>query len=80
MNHYERLKTTRMVIQRSNTDPSAIPPTSAASRALIFWSVVLSTGVGAGLSARMGSTAVLAATAAVVARGMDARSRKPAAR
>ena len=37
--------------QPSHSDPSAIPPTLAAPRALIFWSAVLLTGVGAGFGA-----------------------------
>jgi chloride channel protein, CIC family len=37
--------------QPSHSDPSAIPPTLAAPRALVFWSAVLLTGVGAGFGA-----------------------------
>jgi CIC family chloride channel protein len=40
-----------MVSQSSKPDPSAIPPTLRAPRALIFWSAILITGVGAGLGA-----------------------------
>jgi H+/Cl- antiporter ClcA len=40
-----------MVSQSSKPDPSAIPPTLTAPRALIFWSAILITGVGAGLGA-----------------------------
>src|SRR6202453_4911505 len=40
-----------MLSQSSNSDPSAIPPTLAAPRALVFWSAVLLTGVGAGFGA-----------------------------
>ena len=39
-----------MVSQARKPDPSAIPPTLTAPRALIFWSAVLATGVGAGLA------------------------------
>ncbi len=39
-----------MVSQAPNSDPSAIPPTLSAPRALVFWSAVLATGVGAGLA------------------------------
>lgn len=37
--------------QPSHSDPSAIPPTLAAPRALVFWLAVLLTGVGAGFGA-----------------------------
>src|ERR1700691_1030096 len=40
-----------MLSQSSDSDPSAIPPTLMAPRALVFWSAVLLTGVGAGLGA-----------------------------
>jgi len=40
-----------MLDQSSHADPSAIPPTLSAPRALVFWSAVLLTGVGAGLGA-----------------------------
>jgi H+/Cl- antiporter ClcA len=40
-----------MVNQTSHIDESAIPPTLSAPRALIFWSAVLLTGVGAGVGA-----------------------------
>jgi H+/Cl- antiporter ClcA len=40
-----------MVSEASKSDPSAIPPTLTAPRALIFWGAVLLTGVGAGLGA-----------------------------
>jgi H+/Cl- antiporter ClcA len=42
-----------MVNQSINSDPSAIPPTLGAPRALIFWSATLLTGVGAGLGAAL---------------------------
>src|ERR1700761_868121 len=40
-----------MLSQPTKSDLSGIPPTLTAPRALIFWSAVLTTGVGAGLGA-----------------------------
>jgi CIC family chloride channel protein len=45
-----------MLSQSGNTDPSAIPPTLNAPRALVFWSAILITGVGAGFGAAILTT------------------------